>query len=487
MKGVMEYVAARSGEEWLIGHASGEFTELAWQRYHTLSAAPTPLRILLAERDPIRFLAGFVAACGAGCPVFLGNPDWVAAEWRQVWAVAQPDVVWGDGNILGGAAGNDWGDDWGDEEICRRDGDAMNRRLYGDGGIMVPTGGSSGEIRFAVHCWTTLMAAVEGFRDYFGVDQVNSVCVLPLYHVSGLMQFLRSFTSGGQLVILPFRTLAAGDGPTIAYSNFFLSLVPTQLQRLLVAETAAPSSPHALTRCKAILLGGAPAWADLLDRAQILGLPIAPTYGMTETAAQIATLKPADFLAGKVGCGQILPHAQVKILSPTGDELPAGQIGQITIQAKSLMLGYWPTSQPRSPSPSPHHPITAAPPHFPTDDLGYLDPNGYLHIVGRTSQKIITGGENVFPAEVEAAIRATQLVADVCVVGQPDRQWGQVVTAVYVPTDAIAETTLRAALAPQLSKFKQPKRWLAVTTLPRNAQGKINFAQLEQIIRRNWG
>ena len=472
MLGAIEYLTARSNEEWLVGYASQEFTKLAWQRYHALIKAPAPPTILLAERDPIRFMAGFVAACAANCTVFLANPDWVMVEWQQVWALAEPDVIWGNPPNL-----------------------MVNPRVSPSPPfplpplIMVPTGGSSGQIRFAMHNWVTLMAAVAGFRDYFAVDRVNSVCVLPLYHASGLMQFLRSFTSGGQLAMLSGRDLAAGHVSAINQADFFLSLVPTQLHRLMVAEPEifhqsmatnlplsvplTPSLPHSLTRFKAILLGGAPAWDDLLKQARAWGWPIAPTYGMTETAAQVATLKPADFLAGKIGCGQVLPHAQVKILSPTGAVLPAGQIGSIAIQATSFMLGYWPT-----PNPKPQTP-------YPTDDLGYLDPDGYLHIVGRNSQKIITGGENVFPAEVEAAIRATQLVADVCVMGQPDRQWGQIVTAVYVPTSENSETTLSIALEPYLSKFKRPKQWIAVATLPRNAQGKINFAQLEQIIRRN--
>jgi O-succinylbenzoic acid--CoA ligase len=114
--------------------------------------------------------------------------------------------------------------------------------------------------------------------------------------------------------------------------------------------------------------------------------------------------------------------------------------------------------------------------------LGFFDAQGYLNIVGRSSNKIITGGENVYPDEVEAAIRSTQLVNDVCVIGISDRNWGQAVTALYVPSNSSVTTTaLQSALENELSKFKRPKYWISLPNLPRNPQGKINQEQLQQI------
>jgi O-succinylbenzoic acid--CoA ligase len=330
---------------------------------------------------------------------------------------------------------------------------------------MIPTGGSSGKIRFAMHTWETLMASVRGFHEYFGEKPINSFCVLPLYHVSGLMQFLRSFTTGGQLVILPFKALESGEGLSLNPSSFFISLVPTQLARLLTSDTAAW-----LSRFQTVLLGGAPAWAELLEQARYYNIPLALTYGMTETASQIVTLKPEAFCCGNNSCGQVLPHAQVTICSSSGEILGANQIGNITIKADSLALGYYPkTFSDRQ--------------YFQPDDLGFLDNRGYLNIVGRNSNKIITGGENVFPTEVEAAIQATQLVTDICVTGLPDRQWGQVVAAVYVPrTEAVSPILLQAALEDKLSKYKRPKYWVAVESLPRNSQGKVNYEELKKVV-----
>lgn len=464
----------RAAEDWLLGVDNQHLVELTRHRLQKLislqSTQPYPT-IFLAESDPVRFLAGFIAACSTHCPIFLCNPHWAAAEWQQVFSLARPDLIFGSCPLPPHTSYP-----------------LPSSPAPKPGWIMIPTGGSSGQVRFAIHTWETLTAAVRGFQDFFAVDRVNSCCVLPLHHVSGLMQFLRSFVSGGKLAVLPFKALErALESPLADFdmltdsalstvksieeqccfdpTNFFLSLVPTQLQRLLQHSRAIDW----LRQFQTIFLGGAPAWIELLNAARSYQLPLAPTYGMTETAAQVATLKPELFLQGKNGCGQVLPHAAVEIYNSAAKApLQAEQTGTIAIRAKSLMLGYFPDA--------------SYPEKFLTDDLGYFDVE-ILQVVGRNSQKIITGGENVFPAEVEAALRSTQLVRDVCVVGMPDQTWGEVVTAFYVPGSQEATVSaLKAALASQLCHFKHPKQWIAVKSLPRNAQGKINVEHLKQIL-----
>ncbi|MEC4888264.1 MAG: 2-succinylbenzoate--CoA ligase, partial [Scytonema sp. PMC 1070.18] len=331
--------------------------------------------------------------------------------------------------------------------------------------IMIPTGGSLGKIKFAMHTWKTLTASVQGFTKYFQQNQVNSFCVLPLYHVSGLMQLMRSFTTGGQIAILPFQQLESGDTYNIEPSKFFISLVPTQLQRLLQN----PELTHWLSQFKTVLLGGAPAWKELLEKSRYYNIRLAPTYGMTETASQIATLKPDDFLSGKDSCTQLLPHAQIKICNEQGEVLNNNEIGNITIYSPCLALGYYPNIRDENNG-------------FQVDDLAFLDDQGYLHIVGRNSDKIITGGENVYPIEVESAIRATEMVTDVCVIGIADKVWGQAVTAIYIPKNSnISEVQIKALLKEKICKFKIPKYWITVQQLPRNSQGKINREQIQQI------
>jgi o-succinylbenzoate---CoA ligase len=438
----LDHLQRRAHDPWIVGYDSRKFFDLSDRLYQKYRAATqdVPLKILIAEPDPFHFLAHFIAACTANCHIFLANPNWVAAEWQQVLELVQPDL------IVGSAA------DSIDRSPLTAPPSPHPPIPPSPHLILIPTGGSAGKIRFVTHTWETLMASVQGFQQYFQVDRVDSCCVLPLYHVSGLMQFLRSFTSGGQLALLPFKSLQAATHPPFDPSEFFLSLVPTQLDRLW--------SSVALRHFRTILLGGAPAWPELLEQARDRGIRLAPTYGMTETASQIATLKPEDFLSGETGCGQVLPHAQI--------EIQPG--GTIALRSASLALGYYPNyfeSQ-----------------IFQPDDLGYFDDRHSLHLIGRASDKIITGGENVFPIEVEAAIRATGLVQDVCVIGVSDRHWGQAVSAVYVAAGG-SLTALQAALEPTLSKFKRPKHWLSVATLPRNAQGKLDRTQIEQLIQRS--
>ncbi|MEP6488890.1 2-succinylbenzoate--CoA ligase [Microcoleus vaginatus GB2-A3] len=450
-------------DNWLIGCDSREFARIVDRVFLEITQNPaqkTPPKICLAEPEPVQFLASFTAARAAKGPIFLCNPNWVKPEWEQVFDLVQPDIFLGQYPLPKNS-----------HIPVRQGGLRLYSREFHSSGksgfdtIMIPTGGSSGKIRFAIHTWETLTASVQGFQQYFQVDQINSFCVLPLYHVSGLMQFMRSFTTGGKLAIQPFKELETGKKSDIEPEEFFISLVPTQLQRLLQN----PDTANWLGRFRAVLLGGAPAWSELLETARNYQIKLAPSYGMTETASQIATLKPQDFLAGNNSSGKILPHAKITIRSAKGDILCDNQIGNIVVNAKSLALGYYPKNFGDSE-------------YFQLDDLGFFDKNNYLNIVGRSSDKIITGGENVFPAEVEAVVRSTNLVADIAVIGLPDKDWGQVVTAIYVPANSeVTVKNLQAALEDKLSKFKRPKYWVIVEQLPRNSQGKVNREKLQEI------
>ncbi|MEG3842791.1 2-succinylbenzoate--CoA ligase [Microcoleus sp. herbarium14] len=448
-------ITSRLPDHWLIGCDSREFSRIVdrlFQQFTQHQPLETPQIIFLAESEPVQFIASFMAACAAKCQIFLCNPNWVKSEWQQVFDLVQPDIILGQVTVREGGLRS------------------YSREFHSPGKsgfdtIMIPTGGSSGKIRFATHTWETLTASVQGFQQYFQVDKINSFCVLPLYHVSGLMQFMRSFTTGGKLAIRSFKALESGEKSDSEPENFFISLVPTQLQRLLQN----PDTANWLGRFRAVLLGGAPAWPELLEIARKYQIKLAPSYGMTETASQIATLKPEDFLAGNNSSGQVLPHAKITIRSAKGEILCYNEIGNIVVSAKSLALGYYPDSFGDSE-------------YLQLDDLGFFDENNYLNIVGRSGDKIITGGENVFPAEVEAAIRTTNLVADVAVIGLLDKDWGQVVTAIYVPTNsAVTVTALQVAIEDKLSKFKRPKYWIFAAELPRNYQGKVNRELLQEI------
>lgn len=454
METPLDYLRKRTKDNWILGHNCGDFLSLTETLFNKFNS-PNPQKILLAEPEPIRFLASFIAACSTGHQVFIGNPAWGASEWQQVFDLVKPNRVWGDCEYT-----QDNNISW--QSDNPRPVVNQTNRL-----IMIPTGGSSGNIRFAMHSWQTLMASVQGFRQYFQLTEVNSICVLPLYHVSGLMQFMRSFTSGGQLLIVPFKELKAGNYCTFNPTEFFISLVPTQLQCLLSDTTLTTW----LSWCKTVLLGGAPTWSELFEKARCYKIKLAPTYGMTEVASQIATLKPEIFLSGNNSSGQVLPHAKVRIFSQEGEYLGSNQTGQIVIETTSLALGYYPELFPESEI-------------FYTDDIGFLDSQSNLNIVCRSSDKIITGGENVFPCEVEYVIKASNLVTDVSVIGLPDCYWGQIVTAVYIPRNSmISYQKIQEAIGGKLARFKQPKLWIPVESMPRNEQGKVNRQHLLQLVK----
>lgn len=439
----------RSSKNWLLGSEDIEqlipltehlYLDLARRAQHGI--AP---KVLIVERSPVKFLAGFIAATAANCPVFLSNPNWVQQEWQQVFKIVQPDLVLGYGN-------------W---ELEIKKYYPNSQQALNPNWIMIPTGGSSGDIRFTIHTWETLTASVLGFQQYFELQNINSFCTLPLYHVSGIMQFMRSFTTNGKLVIQQLDSTFVD----MELSDFFISLVPTQLQRLLKKSDTAKW----LSKFKVVLLGGAPAWQELLDAARQYQINLALTYGMTETASGITILKPKDFFRGENNCGQSLPHCQVAICNAAEEKLEQNQVGNIIINSRSLALGYYPN-------------LFKSQDNFRLDDLGFIDSRGFLNLVGRSSNKIITGGENVYPTEVEAAIRDTNLVKDACVIGLGDRLWGQAVTAIYVKkAQGVSTAELQTAIADKLSKYKQPKHWIAVEHIPRNSQGKINYKQVTKI------
>jgi len=372
---ISKQLAYLSQKDWLYGYNSQKFYQLYQSYSRQFIAADNPrLTMLLSEGNPLKFLAIFLAAVSAKSCLFLANPDWKTNEWQQVFSLMQPDYIFGE-NI----------------EVSHYNSPPVNPLTNS---LMIPTGGTSGKIRFAIH----------------KQKRINNLNL----------------------------------------QDYFISLVPSQLQFFL------ENDPRWLANFKTVLLGGSPAWPSLLEKAREYNISLSPTYGMTETASQIVTLKPEDFRRGNNSSGQLLPHAQIKI-NPDNQK--------IIIEAKSLFLGYYPHLNQAS--------------YFETDDLGYFDESGYLYIIGRDSQKIITGGENVYPFEVETAIRQTNLVKDVVVLGLPDSRWGQVIVAFYVPVNSqIGQTSIQSQIKDKLVNYKLPKHWIKLPEIPKSTQGKINQTTL---------
>ena len=424
------------------------------EAYALNAGSAAGLVVLIADAEPMDFLAGFWAGVLAGWTVALANANWATKEWQSTFDLINPTITWGSAPVFPYLS------------------PSPNPPSFP--ALLIPTGGTSGQLKFVCHTWATLTAAVYGFQRYFQPDEntpTSTCCVLPFYHVSGLMQAMRTWLTGGQITIISSKDLLSAPPRSVCLPPYtYLSLVPTQLSRLLTAGNFS-----LLRQFHAVLLGGAPPWQALLNQAATHQISLCLTYGMTETAAMVSALRSQDSTPDMIGdplsSGWPMPHATIQIKDGS-EPVPNGKIGQVAVTSSAIAYGYYnmPSSSFKGRT-------------LYTDDLGYLDSNGQLHITGRASRKIISGGENVFPSEVESALRSTGQVLDVCVVGLPDTDWGEVVSAAYVPLHSdVSIDSLKVALDrnDQISRYKYPKRWFALESIPKNAQGKINHLLLRR-------
>jgi o-succinylbenzoate---CoA ligase len=306
-------------------------------------------------------------------------------------------------------------------------------------------------------------ASAEASAAHLDVDPDDAwLCPLPLPHVGGLAIVLRSVLYGTAFTLVPAssgfdpeavaRRLASGE-VTLA------SLVPTMLRRLLDL----PEGPRPHERLRAILLGGGPADPELVERALDAGYPVRTTYGMTETASQVVTMPGGDAPRRKLGAAGVpLSGVELDVEEGTG----AVRVRGAMVSAASANPEGWLT----------------------TGDLGRIDADGFLWIEGRHDQVIVTGGENVSPAEVENVLRRHPQVADCAVLGLPDPEWGHTVAAAIVPRDPHAPPTpgdLTAWCRQHLAGFKVPKRWVVLEELPRTPSGKVTLEALRSKLSRD--
>jgi O-succinylbenzoic acid--CoA ligase len=238
-----------------------------------------------------------------------------------------------------------------------------------------------------------------------------------------------------------------------------VSLVPTMLYRLIDSREAPP--PH----LRMALIGGAAATPELVQAAQRAGFPVVTTYGLTETASQVATQTPERTQIKPGSVGKAIPFTEISIESEDGHPLPTGQIGEVVVRGPTVMRGYHQHEDATA--------LTLRGGSLHTGDLGYLDEDGDLWLVQRRSDLIVTGGENVYPAEVEAALRTHPTVRDACVVGVAHPEWGQQVAAMVVPDGEIRGDEIATYLRERLAGYKIPRIVQFVDALPLTGSGKV--------------
>lgn len=335
---------------------------------------------------------------------------------------------------------------------------------------IVFTSGTSGRPKGAVLTWGNQVASAAASALRLGALPDDRWLVpLPLAHVGGLAVLLRCALAGAAVLLHARFDAAEASAALDDDSATLASLVPTMLSRLLEARGDRPAPPH----LRAVLLGGGPASPALLAEARRRGFPVAPTYGLTETASQVATAHPGAF-DDDAPAALPLPLAEVRVVGADLADAERGTEGEIWVRGPMIMAGYW--DDPAA---------TAAALRdgwLRTGDLGTLDHAGRLRVAARREDLILSGGENVYPAEVEAVLAEHPDVAAVCVVGVYDADLGQRVAAAVELRDGAEadEAALEAFSRARLAGFKLPRRWLLLGEgdLPRTASGKVRRGQV---------
>jgi O-succinylbenzoic acid--CoA ligase len=326
---------------------------------------------------------------------------------------------------------------------------------------ILPTSGTTGEPRLAQLSHRALLAAVHGASENLGIEDDRALLALPLAHVGGLSVLARALGNRRTLVLFePERSLLRELDRFVACADehdvTVISLVPTLLERLL----SPPISWRPPASLRAVLLGGAGIPRALVARARAAGVPVLPTYGLTETCAQATTSRYEKRWA-PVPPGHELFPSGVPI---AGVELRL-RAGLVEVRGPTLFSGYFGDGA--------RHPPDA---WLPTQDRGFLDDQGELVVTGRDSDLIITGGENVDPLEVEAALGQLPGVRAACVFGIKDLTFGEVVAALLVvaPGGPATPNAVAARLEGRLAPYKMPRLVEVTDDLPLTPAGKID-------------
>ena len=315
--------------------------------------------------------------------------------------------------------------------------------------VIMNTSATTGQFKSVPLRWGQIRAHVQASKEVLGkTEQDNWLMVLPLFHVSGLSILLRSLYNGTAVTILPKYDKAQVLKLIESENINMMSLVPTILTQL------EPSIIH--HNLRVILLGGEFIPMALIDACEKKSLPIYKTYGMTETFSQSVTFSVLGYPHKRDSVGRPLPGMQVHIDNPDADG-----VGEIHLTGPMVMTGY-----------IDKEPIDG---DLNTDDIGYVDEDGFVYILNRRKDLIISGGENIYPKELEDLVYTLPSVKECAVVPVSDPKWGQV-PALFVAFhdgESMTSDEILSFMTQSLAKYKIPKYVKILPALPRNGTGKI--------------
>ena len=292
-------------------------------------------------------------------------------------------------------------------------------------------------------------------------------CAVPIFHISGLSILMRNVIYGMKVVLVEKFDEEEANRNIIENGVTIISVVTTMLNRMLASLGDDKYPAH--FRC--MLLGGGPAPLHLLKQCKQKGIPVFQSYGMTETSSQIVTLAPEYSLAKIGSAGKALFPSQLRI-EVDGKQAAANEAGEIVVFGPNVTKGYWNRLD------ATEQAIQAG--WLYTGDIGYLDEDGFLFVLDRRSDLIISGGENVYPAEIEAILSAHPAVFEAGVTGVADDKWGQVPLAFVVKTEDVTEQQLLEYCRHHLAAYKIPREIVFCEKLPRNGANKLLRRELKK-------
>ncbi len=341
--------------------------------------------------------------------------------------------------------------------------------------LLVYTSGTTGKPKGAVHTQAALLAnarASQWAHAFVPGDKVLST--LPMFHVGGLcIQTLPALLAGIEVVLHPrFDPTAWLD--ELSASRPTLSLLVPATMRALFEHPRWEST--SLQSLRGVMTGSSTVPLAYLQTLHARGVPVGQVYGTTETGPVSVVLRLADAMARVGASGWPQPEAEVKLIDALGREVAQGRTGEVCIRATNLMRGYWRASGEPG--------LGLENGWFHSGDLGQRAADGCITIVGRSKDMVISGGENIYPAEIENLLVTLPGVAECAVVGLPDARWGEVPVAVLVRSadaagQALSAEAVLAHLQARIARFKLPRRVVFVGSLPKSALGKVQKPALQ--------
>lgn len=309
----------------------------------------------------------------------------------------------------------------------------------------------------------------------FTSDSVNLVA-MPLFHIGGIGYALLALSQGGETVLLPGADPSTVIDAIRHYGVTHGFFVPTVVHRLVDHVTDTGTQPPPITT---IFYGAAPIGEELLERARTtFRCGFVHVYGMTETAGTTVTLLPHEHVGNRLrSCGRPMPWVELELVDPvTGRKVDTGETGEIRMRSPAIMLGYWRKAEETARAVTPDGWLCSG-------DAAYADEDGYLFIQDRYKDMIVSGGENIYPSEIDNVLLHHPAVAEVAVIGIPHHKWGETPCAYVVlrEENEASAADLIAFTRERLAHYKCPTSIRFVEELPRNASGKILKRELREL------